>query len=160
MKTTTADANEMVFTMGLPAAGKSTYVAATFASTHTVIDPDLIKETLSNYDPKNPAACHEESAAIAETMFQAALDSGKGRWVVDGTGTNAEKMLRRVRQASRAGFAVRLVYVRCSLESSLRRNAMRARHVPESVIRSKADDISTAFEIVSTGTTNVTIIDT
>ena len=142
-------ASEMVFTMGLPAAGKSTTVAARYATTHNVIDPDMIKESHPDYNPKAPEALHEWSSECAEQMFAAAIAAGAGCFVVDGTGTNAEKMARRIKQAREAGFFVRLLYVRCTIETSLRRNALRARTVPEFVIRERARDIATSFEIVA-----------
>lgn len=141
-------AAEMVFTMGLPAAGKS-YTAARLYPTHTAIDPDAVKESHPDYDPKNPAALHAWSQEVTEAIFAEAIRTGAGSFVVDGTGTNAEKMVRRINQAREAGFSVTLLYVTCDLETSLRRNAERTRVVPESIIRSKALDVATSFEIVS-----------
>ena len=154
-------ASEMVFTMGLPAAGKSTTVAARYATTHTVIDPDMIKESHPDYNPKAPEALREWSSEIAEQMFAAAIAAGVGAFVVDGTGTNAEKMARRIKEARAAGFAVSLRNVRGTSESSPRRNAKRARTVPESVIREKARDIATSFEIVASyvGAASVEVVE-
>lgn len=151
-------ANEMVFTMGLPAAGKSRMVAKKLAATHEVIDCDLIKASLPGYDPKNPNACHELSNELAERAFFQALSTG-GLYVIDSTGTNAEKMVRKMNQAKAMGFSVRLVYVKCSLATSIRRNAARTRTVPESIIRSKALDISTSFEIVATYADSITVVE-
>ena len=69
---------------------------------------------------------------------------------LDGTGTNAEKMVRRIREAAAVGYSTRLVFVKCTLETSLKRNAARTRNVPEDVVRQKAEDISTAYDIVKT----------
>lgn len=150
--TTTTAANttsqfEMVFTCGLPAAGKSYVVARDFAS-YTSIDPDAVKEAHPDYDPKNPAALHAWSQQVTEQLFADALANADRDYVVDGTGTNAEKMVRRMKAAAAAGYRTRLVFVTCTLETSLRRNAARARVVPESIIREKALDITTAFEII------------
>ncbi len=150
---------EIVFTMGLPAAGKSTWIAANLADSHTVIDPDAIKESHPDYDPKNPAALHAWSKEISEAMFADALAGGEGLWVVDGTGTNAEKMVRRIRQAEDAGFATRLVFIRCTLETSLLRNAARVRNVPEQVVREKARDVHTAFALISPHAQTVETVD-
>jgi len=43
--------------MGLPAAGKSTWVKANLPSDF-VVDPDAIKANHDDYDPKDPAALH------------------------------------------------------------------------------------------------------
>lgn len=141
--------NTMIFTMGLPAAGKSTVCNARYADTHTVIDPDAIKEAHEDYDPKNPAALHAWSQEVAERQFNAALAASEGNFVIDGTGTNSEKMVRRMNAAKAAGFDVALVYVKCTLKTSLIRNAARTRVVPEHIVRSKALDIATSFELVA-----------
>ena len=141
---------EMVFTMGLPAAGKSTAIRERgLTDTHTVIDCDLFKVDHPDYDPKNPGALHEWSADLAERQFLAAVASGEGNWIVDGTGTNAERMIRKMTTAKAMGFTIRLLYVSVSLTTALRRNAARARTVPESVVRSKALDITTSFALVA-----------
>lgn len=141
--------NEMIFMMGLPAAGKSSICAQRFAKTHSVIDPDEIKKTHADYDPKNPNGTHEWSMQMEERAFLAALASAKGQWVIDGTGTNAEKMVRRMNEARAMGFAVKLVYCVVSLATSIKRNAARERNVPEYVIREKALNIATSFQIVA-----------
>jgi len=154
------DTNTVVFTMGLPAAGKSTWVAANLAETHTIIDPDAVKESHADYDPANPHALHAWSQEIVEGQWSEALATASGLWVVDGTGTNSEKMVRRINQARAAGYRVELVYVACSLATSLRRNGQRARIVPEHVVRSKARDITTSFELVAPHADAVTVINT
>jgi len=149
--------SEIIFTMGLPAAGKSTWTNQ--MSGYTVLDPDAVKESHPEYDPANPHALHAWSQDVIEGRWQECLSSKSGKWIVDGTGTNSEKMVRRIKQAEAAGYSTKLVYVTCSLETSLARNAARERHVPESVIRNKALDISTSFEIVSEYVDCVVVVD-
>jgi len=157
--TNTNTAATMTFMMGLPAAGKSTWRRANLVG--NVIDPDEVKETHADYDPKNPHPLHAWSKAITDAMFSAALVDVAGHHIIDGTGTNAEKMVRRIREASEAGYRTRLVFVKCTLETSLYRNAQRARNVPEDVVRQKAEDIATAYDIVSTMAplTEITTVD-
>jgi predicted ABC-type ATPase len=155
----TSNQNEMIFTMGLPAAGKTTVFASRFADTHEIIDSDRIMETHPDYDPENPAALHAWASELAEGAFLAALSAGAGRYLIDSTGTNAERMARKMVQAKARGFHVRLVYVRCRLETSLRRNAARTRKVPEYVIRAKSLDIATSFELVAPYADSVTLVD-
>lgn len=155
-----AAAAEMVFTMGLPGSGKSTTLARLgLTDTHRTIDPDAHKQSHPDYDPKNPAALHAWSNEKAEAEFQGALTAGTGLWIVDGTGTNAEKMIRRIRQAKAAGFTVRLVYVRVILQTALERNAARERTVPETVVREKALDITTAFALTKDEADTVVVVD-
>ena len=148
----------VVFSMGLPAAGKSTWIAAHLSDTHTVLDPDAVKEAHPDYNPASPHELHAWSQEVVEAEWQAALAGGAGLWVMDGTGTNAEKMVRRINEAKAAGYRVELVYVRCTLETSLQRNAARTRVVPPAVVRAKALDISTSFEIVAPHADAVTVI--
>lgn len=140
---------EFIFTMGLPGAGKSTMVVSKYEASHTIIDSDRIMATHPEYDPNNPAALHAWAAAEAEALFMRSVASQTGLFVVDSTGTKAERMVRQMTQARAMGFTIRLIYVQCSLATSLRRNSMRARKVPEWVIRQKAMDIATSFEIVA-----------
>ena len=149
----------VVFSMGLPAAGKSWWIENNLAGTHTVIDPDAIKETHPNFDPTNTQALHAWSQDVVEEIWSQALDMAEGNWVVDGTGTNAEKMVRRFNEAKEAGFRVELVFVKCTLATSLARNAARARNVPENVIRQKALDIHTSFALVAPHADRVVEID-
>ena len=58
-------------------------------------------------------------------------------------------MVRKMKAAKAAGYSITLVYVMVSMATSLTRNAARTRVVPEHVIRSKALDVATSFEICS-----------
>ena len=157
---TNPSAAEIVFTMGLPGAGKSTQMTRLgLTATHTIIDPDLIKLTLPGYDPKAPELVHAESALAAERQFKAALAQGTGLWIVDGTGTNSDKMVRRIREAQAMGFVCKVLYVRVTLETALARNAARTRTVPAGIVREKSLDITTSFEIVAGYADSLQIID-
>ena len=146
----TATANQpaplMVFTTGTPGAGK-TYVIRRLYPHASIIDCDAVKATHPDYNPKDPGALHDWSKTITDRMFSDACDSGAGVWIYDGTGTNPDRLVARMQRAANAGFQTVLVYVRCSLETSLRRNAARARNVPEHIVREKAESISSAFVI-------------
>jgi predicted kinase len=146
-----------IFLQGLPAAGKSTCTAGTFDSWH-VIDPDAVKASHPDYDPKNPSALHEWSKQVtnADTRRRCA---GRQSFVADGTGTKAAPMLAHIARAKAEGFFVALVYVSCTLETSLRRNARRERVVPEEVIREKAAQIVTAHAAVAAEVHGVFVID-
>lgn len=151
--------NEMIFLMGSPAAGKSTISNEMFGDTHVFIDCDAIAATYPDYDPKNPSITHFRASAESERVFEAAIEVAQGCWVIDGTGANAERLVNSIHRARAVGFGVRLVYVRCTLETSLKRNASRDRVVPEEVVREKAELIGTSFELVSPYVDEVIVVD-
>lgn len=156
-----ADA-EMVFMMGQPAAGKSTVANQMFGKTHVFIDCDAIAATHPDYDPKNPemnSILYRWSSKESERVFDAAIEVGTGHWVVDGTGANAERMVKGMQRATAAGFTVKLLYVTCSLEESIRRNRTRSRTIREGVITEKAALIATSFELVSPYASEVIVVD-
>jgi len=143
-------ARTVIFTMGLPGAGKST-VANRIHPDAAWTDPDKIKKSPPDYDPKNPGAIHAWSQDETERVWNNLLagNTDDDETIMDGTGTNAEKMIRRIRQARAAGFRTALLYVRVGLDVAIYRNANRSRVVPEHIIRRKALDITTAFDLCS-----------
>lgn len=145
--------------MGLPAAGKSTVANAKFSATHTMIDPDAIKESHPDYNPERACDVHEWSMEEAEKRFQSAIATKDANFVFDGTGTNAETMVRRMNLARNAGFSITLFYVKCTMQTSIRREKLRARRVPQHVIREKARSISTSFALISPYADTVTVVD-
>ena len=149
---------KIVFTMGLPGSGKSTIVATLYDG-YERIDPDQLKLEHPDYDPKHPEATHAWSMKQAEGRFNEALACATGYWVVDGTGVNAERMIRRIVQAQAAGFKTTLLYVRVTLNTAIARNAARERAVSEEIIKGKALDIATSFELVSARVDEVIVID-
>ena len=156
--TPTTQAPTMIFTTGTPGAGKSTVSRSLFPNA-AIIDCDEIKKTHPHYDPKRPQGCHDWSKQVADKMFEDACESGQGVWIYDGTGANAENLVSRIERASQAGFKTVLLYVRCSLETSLRRNAARARTVPEDIVREKARMVGHAFQITHEYAHSVMVFD-
>lgn len=139
-----------ILTMGLPGSGKSTAITNLYGFDHsfTVIDPDLAKAGHPDYDPKNPQALHTWSKSVTDAQLAAALDAREDV-IIDGTGTNAEKMVQRINRLHGLGYTVTVLYVRVSLDTAIARNARRARTVPEEIVREKAELITTAAEIVA-----------
>jgi len=147
-----AQPNVVIFMSGLPGAGKSTIIEKRYRSTgqrreHTaVIDLDSEMVSHPRFDPADPdriytdealkRAAYEWANARVERRFQQAL-SEKGslkRIVLDGTGTNSERQLRRMRAAQEAGWFVKVLYVHIPLETAVRRAARRSRPVTASKI--------------------------
>jgi len=137
----------MIFTMGLPGAGKSRVSISRYPKAAR-IDPDEYKMAHPDYDPKNPGALHEWSLKMARKDFDLAVEAG-GQYVVDGTGTNVDRLASKMRHAKLSGFKVTLLFVMAPLAVAIKRNASRERTVPEQVIRQKAATIYQAFEIAA-----------
>src|SRR5436853_2513627 len=120
--------SEMIFMIGLPAAGKSTWVSQ-YLDGFRQIDVDLIKTQHPSYNPKNPSITHHWSKHIADHQFYYAISQAVGLWVVDTTGSNLGKMLEWMQLGKSVGFRVGLVYIKCSVATALSRNRKRERIV-------------------------------
>ena len=138
----------LVLMTGLPAAGKTTIAEMRYGDTHQFINCDAIKATHPDYDPKNPQDLHAWSQNECEAQMQELFNNPRNA-VYDSTGCNAERMVRYIEQAQAAGMTTTVCFVIVSMETSLERNSRRERVVPEAIIRMKAEDITTAYEIVS-----------
>lgn len=137
-----------ILTMGLPAAGKSTILKTKYKEEKqdsVNVDPDEIKENHPDYDPKNPQELHQWSKEVANKKRWRAMAEGKNL-IIDGTGTNLEKMTKWIYDLQALDYEVTLVYVKVTLKTSLHRNAKRDRNVPEHVIREKAEYVTTSFQ--------------
>jgi predicted kinase len=147
-----------IMTMGLPGSGKSTVLnqlpnIAEFA----IVDPDMIKATHPDYDPKNPGALHVWSKKVAAAQLATAIANNENV-VVDGTGTNVEAMVRNITDLQAAGYFVEVLYVQVSLATAIYRNANRDRVVPVEIIREKAEVITTAADIVARYADKMTVV--
>lgn len=135
-----------VFMMGGPAAGKSVVRKAEYGDL-LAVDCDDIKAEMPGYDPRNPSACHAESAVEASRRFYAALGTGQSV-VYDGTGCATEKYAAFIRAAAQAGYETVLVYVQIDLQTALARNAARERVVPEAIVRERHAFVDEAFGLL------------
>ena len=154
--------NKITFTMGLPAAGKSTVIANNYAG-FNVIDPDQIKKASPLYtawlnDMNSHPTFHADSTNKAKEIFDNVTANGTGNHVVDGTGTNVEELVSKIMQANNSGFVTELVWVQITLEEAIYRNNTRERTVPVEILTSKAEYIDTAFDIASEYVDNAIII--
>lgn len=141
------DKKIIIFMMGGPCAGKSTYVKRNL-NEWSILDSDQIKEQHPSYNPEKASELHNWSSEILEDKFQEMIKDSQS-FVLDGTGVNSDRMVRRMTEAKELGYKVKLIYVICSLTESLKRNKLRARKVPEKIIISKYKDIRYSFDIVS-----------
>lgn len=136
-----------IFTMGLPGAGKSTVLNQVYPGIQN-IDPDAVKESHPDYDPKNPGALHVWSKAITKAQFAKALTE-ENDFALDGTGTSPVTMIQKIEQAQANGFHTILLFVKVPVKVAVERNANRPRVVPEYIIHEKAEIMAKSFEIVS-----------
>lgn len=145
-----------ILMMGAPGSGKS-YIAEKNYSQYKILDCDKIKESHPNYDPKNPSALHEWSNQVLEDQFQATINGGES-FVLDGTGANSDKMIRRINQVRAKGYSVALVYVTVALKTSLARNAARPRVVPEHIVIEKYNEVNISFNSVAPHVDQIIVI--
>ncbi len=149
-----------IMTMGLPGSGKSTALHNMNVNLagFILIDPDEIKKEHPNYDPNQPELTHEWSQQETMKRLAEAIENGQNL-IIDGTGTNVEKMVYRIKHLQKNGYRVEVVYVKVTLETALHRNANRERKVPETVVREKAEHIDTAYEIIFKYANDTTVIE-
>jgi len=147
-----------IMTMGLPGAGKSYTLNNNYDVTgYTMIDPDEIKKEKADYDDKKPSVYHEWSKKEAKARIARAMANDENL-VIDGTGTNVEKMYKQITELQADGYTVEILYVKVKLETAIERNAKRARTVPVEIIHEKFETISTAYEILSSIANKATVI--
>ncbi len=142
--------------MGSIGSGKS-YTANKLYPEMIRIDSDAIKKTHPEYHDKNSCRVHEWSLIKLEEEFQKAILHDQS-FILDGTGYNANLMVRRITEAKMQGFTTILLYVIASLKTCLLRNAQRERVVPENVVKQKYKDVIYSFELVSPHVDQVQII--
>ena len=151
-----------IFLMGIPAAGKSTLTRKRYGADarYLIIDPDEIAEKLPGHSPKDPQITHGEASRLAEEQWQGALKARDRNVIFDGTGTKAEKLVRRMKEAKAAGYRTKLLYVTIPLELALRRNQERPRTVPEHIVLEKAAQINETYETVKPFADSIEEVDT
>jgi len=152
MKTTTNTTTQTptaTFMAGAAGAGKG-YVRNNDETLKSlpVVDADQFKSSHPDYDPKDPGALHVWSSNMANRAFFKALGEGQS-FIYDGTGTKAAKYVKMISEARSAGFAIEVVYVKVSLETSLDRNAKRERNVPVDVVHEQHELIGTSMIIIA-----------
>ena len=134
----------MIFTAGAPGSGK-TYVLHKLFGLDSLHHLDL--DAAMRGHPNFGLGVYDRRSAYdwadmeVERQFVDALerrgplaDCGTTTICVDGTGTNVDRALRRMRMAREKGWWVVLLYVRVSKERCVERNTRRERKVPVKTI--------------------------
>ena len=133
---------EAVIMLGLPLAGKSTWILENkdrFGS-YVVVSADVYKETHQDYDPENVTEeLHEWSVNEAENRMYELADLGKNI-IMDTGGINNRYTIRVINNLQKKGYSIRLVHIKTPYEVCLERNKLnkRGRRVPEVAITDKA----------------------
>lgn len=109
------------------------------------VNPDVYKEELKGYLESEPGYVHEMSSAMNKAYFQAAVESGDPM-LVDGTGTNLNKMKDWITIATDYGYKTSLVWVYVPLTINQIRNATRKRKVDPNTVTHQFRKIADNFE--------------
>ena len=166
-----------VFMIGLPGSGKSRVIAyrylldfQTRKTTNSTMVLDLDAELLQHpdYDPRDPdrlylasgQAAYKWADARVEARFIDGLRNPETRrLVVDGTGTNSERQVRRMKQAREQGFFVKALYVRVPARTAIARAAMRQRGVKPSRILAYQAKMKLAMQVAAEHADEVETVD-
>lgn len=150
-----------IFMSGLPGAGKSSVIAHRYVhhrgkrrNATLVIDLDSEMAAHPRYDPSNPSSLYLEASqepyrwadARVEARFKAALaDPSLSRVILDGTGTNTPRQILRMSEARKAGWFVKVLYVRVPASIAIERAAARKRTVSPARILSYQSKMAEAL---------------
>lgn len=111
-----------VLLMGQPGSGKTT-AGAKYADPFgelTRLNPDDIRSELPEYKGWNAPATQAESKVIHHAAMSQAL-KGRHSVLLDETGSNTEKMDKRVQMLAEAGYDVHVIHVKVPLATSAQR---------------------------------------
>lgn len=159
-----------VFMVGLPAAGKSRVIAQRYEGRPrmpiAVVDLDAEMAAHPEYDPADPDSIYRSEEAYlwadarVEARFAAALQNHSlARVVLDGTGTNAERQIRRMREARAAGWFVKVLYVRVPIRTAIDRAKLRARRVSPEKIEAYQQKLGVALRAAAAYADELEVVD-
>jgi len=123
--------------MGLPLAGKTTWIEEQKFKNHQYISADDLKEAHPDYDPDTAHLLHLWSVKEAEGRVYLCIDRGYDI-VFDSGSINNNYTKRILKALCDAGYFIKLVHIKTPYKVCLERNKIRERKVPESDILSKA----------------------
>lgn len=139
----------VVFMVGAGGSGKS-YVLGlnpTLAGLPQVNQDHFIESNPNwegNGGTRSAGSLRREARVWRDRQWHRRL-AGEESFIMDGTGRDWVYVQGQIAQARSAGFEVDLIYVRCSLQTCLERNAQRQRQVPEHSIREAWKQVVESF---------------
>lgn len=127
----------VIVLVGLPGSGKSTWAEAQGTAS---LSSDGVRLLLS--DDMENQRIHGEVFATMRYLLRKRLDLGAAVTIVDATNLLPAHRKPWIRVARERGAEIEAVYFATPVEECLRRNAARARRVPDEVIREMAAKLS------------------
>lgn len=143
-----------ILTMGGPASGKTSLLKHIVGNYHDFVgvNPDDVKDELPEYQKainlgktksgapmsaRNAAhMAHDESSDVAEEIQKQAIE-GRKNVIIDGTGKNIDKYLKKIKVLKDQGYHVQIIMPHVTLGEALKRVSDRARktgrYVPNEV---------------------------
>jgi predicted kinase len=137
-----------ILMMGLPLAGKSSWINKNLPGGFTVISADAIKEAHPDYNPLRAEDLHEYSVAQAEQQLTEKIALGDDV-LLDGGSINNSYTVRIIERLKAHGYHIRLVHVKTPLLVCLDRNNRRERKVPAEEIAKKSAKENAQFHRLS-----------
>ena len=139
------------FCAGGPGSGKSYVAGKTTGGTGLVsVNSDdafeimLAKEGLSAKMPKDETEARDvvrDRAKVLTGKKQKGLVAGRLGLIIDGTGSDHEKVINQSIQLKQIGYDTHMIFVNTNLDVALKRNAARPRSVPEAIVVQSWKDV-------------------
>jgi predicted kinase len=143
--------------MGLPLAGKTSWIEDNAPSDLFRISADQIKEAHPSYDPAKAFELHQYSVRLAEESILDASDR-QIDMVIDSGSINENYTKRILCSLKERGYYIRLVHVKTPLMVCLDRNEVRERKVPPEDIVAKSCRELAQFKTLSKLVDETTVI--
>lgn len=133
-----------IILMGLPLAGKTSWINSQDLKDYIVVSADMIKEEHPDYDPENAHKLHQYSVEKAEDSMNIHSDYSRNI-IMDSGSINNSYSKRIISMLKSKGYRVKLVHIKTPLLVCLDRNKERTRKVPEKEIIFKAQKENSQF---------------
>lgn len=133
--------NKLILMVGISGAGKSTHVEKLRQSNPSalIISPDSIREELTG--DASDQSKNYQVFKIAHARLDTAMRNQIPMIIWDATCYNRKNRKEPIAIAKQHGYEVEVFFKKVPLETALKQNQMRQRHVPEDVIKRQFDGL-------------------